>query len=394
MALGYIGGQFLVSGEKSNIGVDALCNGSALNVFNLAGRFMATSTTAIQNAGIDATAIDGSGNTGVSGKAFNGVSSMGVSGQAFGASNTNVGVDGNANGGALSTIGVNGNASGGAVNYGVMGTAPQNGTDYAIYSNGDLFINGVGTGSSGIFYVSDAKFKTKVDSISNALDIVSQLQPKQYFLDTTNNVNMRFSSKKQYGLIAQEVLQILPELVETRNKPAEYDSEGKVLYPAVSFNVVNYNGLFGILIKAIKEQQGEIERLQATNSKKDSLQDHRLNLLEEALNNCCNSSHSESSSVASSISVELKDEQSVVLDQNIPNPFAEQTAIDYFLPENTVRAQMLFYNSTGNLIKSVELQQKGKGRLNVFANDLTNGIYTYTLVVDGKIVATKKMIKQ
>ncbi len=37
--------------------------------------------------------------------------------------------------------------------------------------------------------------------------------------------------------------------------------------------------------------------------------------------------------------------------------------------------------------------QKGKGSLNVFANDLTNGVYTYTLVVDGKVIDTKKMIK-
>jgi hypothetical protein len=29
----------------------------------------------------------------------------------------------------------------------------------------------------------------------------------------------------------------------------------------------------------------------------------------------------------------------------------------------------------------------------VFANDLSSGIYTYTLVADGKIVATKKMMK-
>jgi hypothetical protein len=37
---------------------------------------------------------------------------------------------------------------------------------------------------------------------------------------------------------------------------------------------------------------------------------------------------------------------------------------------------------------------KGKGQLNVYANDLTNGIYSYTLIVDGKVFDTKKMIKQ
>jgi hypothetical protein len=46
------------------------------------------------------------------------------------------------------------------------------------------------------------------------------------------------------------------------------------------------------------------------------------------------------------------------------------------------------------LIQSVELIQKGKGILNVFASDLSSGIYTYTLVVDGQITETKKMVKQ
>jgi hypothetical protein len=36
----------------------------------------------------------------------------------------------------------------------------------------------------------------------------------------------------------------------------------------------------------------------------------------------------------------------------------------------------------------------GNNDLTVFASDLSNGIYTYTLVADGKIVETKKMVKQ
>ena len=47
----------------------------------------------------------------------------------------------------------------------------------------------------------------------------------------------------------------------------------------------------------------------------------------------------------------------------------------------------------GKLIKSVELTQRGNGALTVFAENLSDGLYTYTLVVDGKIFATKKMEK-
>lgn len=94
------------------------------------------------------------------------------------------------------------------------------------------------------------------------------------------------------------------------------------------------------------------------------------------------------------IDVTLNDVQTIVLEQNVPNPFAEQTTIAYFLPDNTTKSQMLFYNAQGKLIQSVELVQKGKGQLNVFASDLSSGIYSYTLVVDETIIETKKMIKQ
>ncbi|HYG50248.1 MAG TPA: T9SS type A sorting domain-containing protein, partial [Flavobacteriales bacterium] len=68
--------------------------------------------------------------------------------------------------------------------------------------------------------------------------------------------------------------------------------------------------------------------------------------------------------------------------------------ITYALPTGVQKAQMLFYNADGRLINSVDLDNKqGKGQLNVFANDLTNGVYTYTLVVDGKIIDTKRMVK-
>lgn len=45
------------------------------------------------------------------------------------------------------------------------------------------------------------------------------------------------------------------------------------------------------------------------------------------------------------------------------------------------------------MIKTVDLDSRGDGQLNVFADDLSNGIYTYALFVDGKIIDTKKMVK-
>ena len=89
----------------------------------------------------------------------------------------------------------------------------------------------------------------------------------------------------------------------------------------------------------------------------------------------------------------MKDVRSIVLDQNIPNPFAEQTAIGYFLPDDVKKAQVLFHNADGKLINSVEISERGKGLLNVYADDLSSGVYSYTLIADGKVIDTKRMVK-
>lgn len=95
-----------------------------------------------------------------------------------------------------------------------------------------------------------------------------------------------------------------------------------------------------------------------------------------------------------SINVELSNPDVAVLNPAAPNPFAEQTLITFHIPLKATSAQILFYDSNGKLIKTVDINKKGKGQMYVFANDLSSGTYSYTLVVDGKIIDTKKMIKQ
>jgi hypothetical protein len=91
--------------------------------------------------------------------------------------------------------------------------------------------------------------------------------------------------------------------------------------------------------------------------------------------------------------VSLSDKNVIVLNQNVPNPFAESTVITYNVPMDFNKAQINFTTNDGTIIKTVDVISKGEGRLNVFANDLTNGSYIYSLVVDGKVIDTKRMVK-
>ena len=89
----------------------------------------------------------------------------------------------------------------------------------------------------------------------------------------------------------------------------------------------------------------------------------------------------------------LANDRNIVLEQNVPNPFAEMTVIGYSLPMDVEKAQIYFYNIEGRIIKTVDIMDRGDGQLNVFAQDLSTGVYTYTLVADDQIVETRKMIK-
>lgn len=304
--------------------------------------------------------------------------------------------------------------------------------------HGSLYVNGAANQLTGT-WGSDQMFKTNIDSIHNALAVIKQLKPKTYYFDTTNVWGLNFPTKKQYGFIAQDLEQVLPELVTPFSKNADVDSSGNIVHPAVTYKTVYYLELIAFLTKGVQEQQQKIDSLTTKTTQQDSInsaikakasnQDsiitslqnqlttnntllqNQLNQLMTTINNCCNRSQSlmdngangntKSMSVdgiqqseTTQMDVELNDAQTIVLQQNLPNPFAERTSISYYLPDNTGKAQILFYNSQGKLIQSADIIQKGKGTLNVFASDLSNGIYTYTLVVDGKIIETKKMVKQ
>ena len=92
--------------------------------------------------------------------------------------------------------------------------------------------------------------------------------------------------------------------------------------------------------------------------------------------------------------VTLGDKNVLVLNQNVPNPFAESTVITYNIPEKFIKAQIIFTTNEGKVIKTIDITTTGAGILNVFASDLSSGIYSYSLIIDGKVIETKKMIKQ
>jgi hypothetical protein len=106
---------------------------------------------------------------------------------------------------------------------------------------GDIIANSI-AGSS------DARFKTNVSAISNPLQKVLQLRGVTFDWKNKDFPARSFSENRSLGFIAQEVENVVPEIVQT-----EKTAEG--------YKAVQYDKLVALLVEAIKEQQKQIESL-------------------------------------------------------------------------------------------------------------------------------------
>lgn len=90
-------------------------------------------------------------------------------------------------------------------------------------------------------------------------------------------------------------------------------------------------------------------------------------------------------------SVVLSDNNQPKLWQNEPNPSTGATNIRYYIPEGVQQASIIFYNANGVMLQNVPIVE-GNGQLAVDAKQISAGAYTYALVINNSVVATKQMI--
>jgi hypothetical protein len=229
---------------------------------------------------------------------------------------------------------------------------------------GDVAVNGS-------FYPSDIHLKTNIQNFSNGLSIINQLQPKTYNYDTAQYSFMNLHGDLQYGLVAQDLIPVLPQCLKNLGLPQESDSTGKIIHPEVNYLGVNYTMIIPILIAGMKEQQLQID----------------------SLINAIAAGNQPKIANPNTIEVTLSNQSKIILNQNDPNPFAENTTINYFIPDNVNDAQLLFYDNSGTILKTVDIKEKGQGSILIYGSNLSSGVYTYTLLADGKPLETKRMVK-
>ena len=106
--------------------------------------------------------------------------------------------------------------------------------------NGTTLVNGMWTGP-GFTILSDRRLKSKSSKLKHGIKELEKINTYKYELKTIQN-------KKRFGLMADEVEKIFPELVTTHHNEKNYKS-------------IDYIGLIPVLMNALIEQQKEIDHL-------------------------------------------------------------------------------------------------------------------------------------
>ncbi len=149
-----------------------------------------------------------------------------------------------------------------------------------------LGVGDIGATGGGFFNLSDARLKSNIKPISNALTLVNQLNPRIYDMKWEEYKDLGLDRTPQMGFLAQELETVLPNVVKESDvalADATYSKQDLINNPELAkkentnlrLKMVNYVQLIPLLTQAIKDQQLQIEEMQklieAQNAKIDAL---------------------------------------------------------------------------------------------------------------------------
>jgi len=239
----------------------------------------------------------------------------------------------------------------------------ENGSDFLIRT-GDLTVEAgeaYKTGSATFTILSDARLKNNVQNFDMGLNAIMQINPVTYNYNNKSNAD---TEKNHVGILAQDVEKVAPFMVN-EGELTDFNEKDE-LVSLGTYKNVNTDAFTYMLINAVQELKGELD---AVKEELAALKVGNTNT-ELYLNGT---------------------EKAAILKQNVPNPFSSSTTIEYFVPNKTSNAKVVFTDINGNTIKIIEVAS-GRGTIDVNVNDLMTGVYTYALIVDGIAQDSKRMI--
>jgi len=359
---------------------------NALKSCNSAGVADRVENTAVGESALTAT-TSGGGNTGVGTSALIS-NTTGAFNIAIGDATLVTNTTGNSNifigGGADVPVGNLNNAS--AIGFGAISNASNK------MWLGNSFLASL-TCVVALTVTSDGRFKKNIQENVPGLEFINQLRPVTYTLDLTgmnkfirpNPSQVKSARSGTASAIESEAIDQGEKVIHTGFLAQDVEAAAKKLN--YTFSGVdapkNSNDVYGLrysefvmpLVKAVQQLSHKNDSLQqVVNSLQSQIDDIRTQLSSLKTGNTYQAAGN-----------------AAVLNQNAPNPFNDNTLIGYYLPPTTGNAQILITDLSGRSIKTIALN-KGAGQVSIPGGSLASGTYIYTLIADGKIVDSKKMI--
>ncbi|MEM6686211.1 MAG: tail fiber domain-containing protein [Bacteroidota bacterium] len=260
---------------------------------------------------------------------------------------------------------------------------------YAGYFNGNVF-------TTGSYLPSDERLKTNIKEEMNSLSKLAQLDVVTYNFKENKYLNL--PPELQHGFVAQNLEKVFPELLTTISQPILDENHKEI---AVNeFKAVNYIGMISILTSSLKEldQQSKesIAQLKAESAaqiaqlqEESEVKMTALNEKIEALEAQISALTGEETPINPALSTQ-NNELGFSMEQNRPNPFANQTVINYTLPSNT-KATISVVDLSGKFVKEYQISSV-KGQLTINSYEIGKGIFVYAHISNDEVIMTKKMI--
>lgn len=172
--------------------------------------------------------------------------------------------------------------------------------------------------------------------------------------DSTNNSDNR-ANDIHYGICADELEEIFPSLVVEEKDGTKY---------------INYVEMVPLLVQAIKELTSEVAALKGSICELPS----------------------QKIAITTGIGERKDDPEIVQMSQNLPNPFIGSTVINLNIPTKAQKAYICIYDLNGKQVQNIPIRERGKTNITIYSHNLQPGMFTYSLVVDGRVSVTRKMI--
>ncbi len=218
------------------------------------------------------------------------------------------------------------------------------------------------SGTSGWSNISDRDLKTNIIEVDS-----------DYILAAFENIPV---SKWQYKGSEREVQYIGPMAQDLH---ANFDIKGK---SKLALNSIDMDGINFAGVRALVFKVKELEEV-------NNLQGQKITKLESRLLALENGGNPEPFKGP----VEI-DYSGIILEQNTPNPFANETTINYVIPEqyNGV-AQIVVTSMHGSeMLMQLQATKGSPSQATIDCDGWSSGVYTYSILLNGQLVKTRKMI--